>query len=83
MLFMITQTHTPESCPKGVGTADSLVDMDAEGVTVQGRWGAWSRHTVWYLVEADSLEPLQRFVDPGMTRTTCTIDPVGGAPIIA
>ena len=82
MLFMITQTHTPDNCPKGVGSADSLVDMGVEGVTVQGRWGAWSSHKVWYLVEADSMEPLQSFVDSGMTRATCSIDPVDGAPIL-
>ena len=82
MLFMITQSHKPESCPFGEGTADSLIDAEAEGITVQGRWGAWSRHVIWYLVEADSLEPIQRFLDPGMKRATCTIDPVGGAPLM-
>ncbi len=81
MLFMITQIHTPETCPKDVGGADVLIDKNAQGVTLKGRWGAWSHHTIWYLVEADSLDAIQRFVDPGMERCTCAIAPVGEAPI--
>jgi hypothetical protein len=81
MLFMITQTHTPETCPKDMGGADSLINKDAEGIDVKGRWGAWAGHVIWYLVEADSLEPIQKFLDPGMTRSTCTIEPVGEAPL--
>ncbi len=81
MLFMITQVHTPETCPKDEGGADALIDQTAEGVDVKGRWGAWSHHTIWYLVEADSLEAVQGFVDPGMKRCTCTVAPVGSRPI--
>ncbi|MEE9325501.1 MAG: hypothetical protein V3U90_08150 [Dehalococcoidia bacterium] len=40
MLFMITQAHTPEACPKDVGGADVLINRNAEGVTLKGRWGA-------------------------------------------
>ena len=81
MLFMITQVHTPETCPKDEGGADALIDKNARGITVKGRWGAWSQHIIWYLVETDSLDALQRFVDPGMKRCTCTIAPVGESPI--
>ncbi len=81
MLFMITQIHTPETCPINEGGADVLIDKNAQNVTVKGRWGAWSHHIIWYLVEADSLDAIQRFVDPGMKRCTCTIEPVGEATI--
>ncbi len=81
MLFMITQVHTPQTCPKDEGGADVLIDKNAQGVNVKGRWGAWSHHIIWYLVEADSLDAIQRFVDPGIKRCTCTIEPVGEAPI--
>ncbi len=81
MLFMITQVHTPQACPKDEGGADVLIDRNAQGVTVKGRWGAWAHHIIWYLVEADNLEAIQRFLDPGMTRCTCTVEPVGEAPI--
>lgn len=68
MLFMITQIHTPEKCPKDEGGADVLIDRNAKGVTLKGRWGAWAHHTIWYLVEANDLEAIQRFLDPGWTR---------------
>src|SRR3989304_2486329 len=54
MLFMVTQVHTPETCPKDEGGANTLIDTTVEGVKVIGRWGAWSHHIIWYLVESDS-----------------------------
>ena len=30
MLFMITQTHSAESCPKDDGGADTLIDKAAQ-----------------------------------------------------
>ena len=81
MLFMITQTHAPETCPKDSGGADTLVDMGAQGVTLKGRWGAWTHHNIWYLVEADEQEAITRFLDPGMKMCTCTVVPVGESPI--
>ena len=77
MLFMITQVHTPEKCPRQEGGAEILYDRNADGVTLKGRWGAWAHHTIWYLVEADELEAIQRFLGPGMKRCTCTVEPVG------
>jgi hypothetical protein len=81
MLFMITQVHAPETCPKDEGGADALIDTNTQGVTLKGRWGAWTHHTIWYLVESDSSEAIQRFLDPGMMRCTCTVEPVEEAPI--
>jgi len=80
MLFMITQVHTPQTCPIDDGGSDALINKNAPGVTVKGRWGAWSHHTIWYLVEADSLDAIQRFVNPGMQRCTCTVEPVEERP---
>ncbi len=81
MLFMVTQVHTPETCPKDEGGADVLIDKNAQGVRVKGRWGAWSHHTIWYLVEADSLDVINRFLDPGLRRCTCAVVPVEEVPI--
>ncbi len=81
MLYMITQTHTPETCPIDAGGADTLIDQNAQGVSVKGRWGAWSHHIIWYLVEADSLDAVQKFLDPGMKLSTCTVAPVTERPI--
>ena len=36
MLLMITQTHSLENCPKDVGGADTLIDKNAQGVTLGG-----------------------------------------------
>ena len=81
MLFMITQVHTPGTCPIDEGGSDVLINKDAEGVVVKGRWGAWSHHTIWYVVDADSPDAIQGFLDPGMKRSTCTVEPVGEASI--
>jgi hypothetical protein len=58
-----------------------LINRDAEGIELKGRWGAWARHVIWYLVEADDLGAIQGFLDPGMTRCTTDIEPVSEAPI--
>lgn len=81
MLFMITQVHTPETCPKDEGGADTLIAKNAKGIEVKGRWGAWSNHTVWYLVETDSGDAIQKFLEPGMKRCTCTVVPVAESPL--
>ena len=78
---MITQTHTPETCPIDSGGSSVLINRDAEGIELKGRWGAWARHVIWYLVEADDLGAIQGFLDPGMTRCTADIEPVSEAPI--
>lgn len=81
MLFMITQTHAPEACPKDEGGADVLINKSVPGVVLKGRWGAWAHHVIWYLVETDNVEAIQRFLDPGMKRCTCTVEPVAEAYI--
>lgn len=81
MLFHIAQTHTPENCPKNVGGSRTLYDPDAEGVKLRAMYGAFSQHMIFYIVEADSLESVHRFLDPGWMRCTATITPVSGEPI--
>jgi hypothetical protein len=81
MLFMITQEHSPETCPIDAGGSEVLFNADADGVTMKGRWGAWATHKVWYLVEADGMDGVQRFLDPGMKLATSTVEPVGEAPV--
>jgi hypothetical protein len=81
MLFHITQVHTPEHCPKGAGGSNSLFDADAAGVTLVGRYGANAEHTMFYVVEADDVNALQKFLWPGFTRCTSTITPVSEVPV--
>ena len=81
MLFHIAQVHTPDQCPKGVGGSNSLFDADAEGVTLVGRYGANAQHTMFFVVEADDVEALQKFLWPGFERCTSTITPVSERPV--
>ncbi len=82
MIFHITQTHTPESCPKDAGGSKALYDLNVEGVKLQAMYGAFSEHVIYYIVEADSLGAIHKFLDPGWTRCTCKITPVGEEPIV-
>ncbi len=81
MLFHVTQTHTPQTCPLGEGGSDSLFDASAPGVTLRGRYGANAEHTLFYVVEAEDWQALQRFLLPGFKRATCTITPVAEEPV--
>ena len=81
MLFHITQVHDPEHCPKGEGGSNSLFDPDAPGVTLIGRYGANAQHTMFFVVEADEVNALQKFLWPGFTKCTSTITPVSEVPV--
>ncbi len=76
MLFHITQTHTPESCPKDAGGSKALYDPNADGVTLRAMYGAFSEHVLYYIVEADSLAAIHKFLDPGWKISTSTVTPV-------
>lgn len=82
MLFLITQEHTAESCPKDVGGSKTLYDAKAEGVTLKAVYGAFSEHVIYYVVEADNLGAIHKFLDPGWTRCTATVTPVSEEPIV-
>lgn len=76
MLFMITQKHAPESCPRDVGGSRTLYDPTAEGVTLKARYAAYAEHVIYYVVEAESQDAIQRFLAPGFTSSTATSTPV-------
>jgi hypothetical protein len=82
MLFLITQTHTPELCPKQSGGSKTLYNASAEGVKLKAMYGAFSQHVIYYVVEADSLQAVHKFLDPGFMRCTCVITPVSEEPIV-
>lgn len=82
MLFHITQTHNPENCPKNEGGSKTLYDPKVEGVKLRAMYGAFSQHVIYYLVEADSLQAIHKFLDPGWVRCACTITPVSEEPIV-
>jgi hypothetical protein len=82
MLFHVTQIHTPENCPKNTGGSRTLYDPDAKGVRLRAMYGAYPQHVIFYIVEADSLEAIHKFLDPGWMRCTATITPVSEQPIL-
>lgn len=81
MLFHITQRHTPETCPVDEGGSNSLFDPNVEGLKLIGRYGANSEHVLFFIVEADDWNTLQRFLLPGFRRATATITPVSELPV--
>lgn len=82
MLFHITQAHTPENCPKDVGGSKTLYDPSVEGVKLRAMYGDFSQHVIYYIVEADSVEAVHKFLDPGWKRCTAIVTPVSEEPIV-
>lgn len=82
MLFHITQTHAPDNCPKDIGGSKILFNPNAEGVKLRAMYGAFSQHIIYYIVEADSLDAIHNFLDPGWMRCTATIIPVSEEAIV-
>jgi len=81
VLFHITQVHSPELCPRDEGGSNSLYDADVEGLELVGRYGANAQHTLFYVVEADDVTAVNRFLWPGFTRCTSTVTPVSEVPV--
>jgi hypothetical protein len=82
MLFHITQTHTPELCPKDAGGSKTLFNAKAEGVKLLARYGAFAEHVIYYIVEAEKYEAVEAFLLPGFTRCTSKVTPVSQAAIV-
>lgn len=81
MLFHVTQVHSPDSCPRDEGGSNSLYDPTVDGLRLVGRYGANAQHTLFYIVEADDVTALHRFLWPGFRSCTSTITPVSEVPV--
>lgn len=82
MLFHITQTHTPENCPKDEGGSSILYNADAKGIKLRAIYGAFTEHVIYYVVEAESLKSVHQFLMPGLKRCTCKVTPVAEEAIV-
>jgi hypothetical protein len=82
MLFHITQTHTPDLCPKDEGGSKTLFDPSVEGATLRAMYGAFAEHVIYYIVEAESIGPVNQFLMPGFKRCECEITPVSEEAIV-
>lgn len=81
MFFLVKQVHTPDQCPKDRGGSTTLYDAGAAGVKLEQVLGDYARHIIYYLLEADRLEAVQDFLDPGWLQCTSEIIPVSPEPI--
>ncbi|MCH7926987.1 MAG: hypothetical protein IID03_03245 [Candidatus Dadabacteria bacterium] len=50
MLFLITQVHAPESCPKDEGGSKRFYNADAEGIKLRAMYGAFAELFIYYVV---------------------------------
>jgi hypothetical protein len=81
MIFVVKQVHTPELCPAERGGTKTLYDASAPGVKLDRILGDFSAHTVYYILEADWVEDVQRFLAPGWLMCTSEVIPVSEEPI--
>lgn len=81
VLFHITQVHTPETCPRDEGGSNSLFNANVPGLKLIGRYGANAQHTLFYIVEADDVNAVHKFLWPGFRRCTATVTPVSEVPV--
>jgi len=78
MLFLITQTHTPETCPIDAGGREVLYEKpeNVPGLEIVAAYGAYTEHILYYVVEADDYDTVEKFLTPGFKRCKATITPV-------
>ena len=78
MLFLITQTHTPETCPIGAGGREVLHENpeNVPGLKIVAGYGAYTEHTLYYVVEAADYDTVEKFLVPGFKQCKATITPV-------
>ena len=81
VLFHIPQVHTPETCPRDEGGSNSLFNANVPGLKLIGRYGANAQHTLFYIVEADDVNAVHKFLWPGFRRCTATVTPVSEVPV--
>lgn len=78
MLFLITQTHAPEACPIDAGGREALHEdpKKIKGLKVITGFAAYTEHVLYYLVEADDYDAVEKFLTPGFKRGSAAITPV-------
>jgi hypothetical protein len=77
----VKQVHTPEHCPRDRGGTKTLYDPEAPGVKLERVLGDFSRHTVYYVLEADWIEDVQKLLAPGWVLCTSELIPASQEPI--
>ena len=76
MLFLVVQEHSPEQCPARRGLGPESLFAEVEGADIRFAVADVPGHELTFLVEAESYDALQAFLEPGRTHCTTTISPV-------
>jgi hypothetical protein len=78
MLFIITQTHTPETCPIDAARREALHEKpeNVPGLKIVAAYGAYIEHTLYNIVEANDYDTDEKFLPPGFKRCNAAITPV-------
>lgn len=66
---------------QGRGGSNSLFNPDVPGIKLIGRYGVNGQHTFFYIVEADDVNAIHKFLWPGFKRCTATVTPVSEVPV--
>jgi hypothetical protein len=67
--------------PKGWGGSNSLFNPNVPGLKLIGRYGANAQHTLFFIVEADNVDAIHKFLWPGFLTCTSTVTPVSEFPV--
>ena len=76
MLFVAVQTHGPRECPANQKGAKSLYDEKNKKVKIKSIYRCGPAHTLYYVLESNDFNEVERFFMSGMTRCVVDIKPV-------
>lgn len=77
MLFLVTSTHEPSACPvPSGGGPQQLIDTSVPGVKLVAAVSDMPAHKSWFVVEADSIEPVRDMLLPSFGIATSITTPV-------
>ena len=88
MLFHITHVHTPETCPyhdkeKARDTFGKMMSSSEQlGVKLVGAWVDAPAHTVYFVIETDSVQKIEELLAPGFKIGHAETRPVSDAAAV-
>ena len=88
MLFHITHVHTPETCPyhnpeKARETFGKIMsNAEQLGVELVGAWVDAPAHTVYLVVDTDSVQKIEELLAPGFEIGHAETRPVSDATAV-
>ena len=88
MLFHITHVHTPETCPyhnpeKARDTFGKMMSSSEQlGVKLVGAWVDAPAHTVYFVIETDSVKKIEELLAPGLEIGHAETRPVSDAAAV-